>query len=98
MRRYYDASLSNEQIAQLLPRLMETTGRYNAPVTRTQLLKAGFKPENIRRYYYRPMDLRWIYWEGTTKLLDEKRANFFPEVLPGNLFFEARSEPARHRI
>jgi hypothetical protein len=90
MRQYYDATLSDEQIAQRLPRLMEATGDYNPVTTRAQLLKVGFKAENIHRYFYRPMDLRWIYWEGTTKLLNRGRADFLAEVFPGNLFFEAR--------
>jgi hypothetical protein len=30
----------------------------------------------IKRYCYRPFDLRWIYWEMHTKLLDEKREDY----------------------
>jgi len=28
------------------------------------------------RYTYRPFDVRWVYWEPETKLLDEKRAEY----------------------
>lgn len=90
MRQYFDATISNEQIAQRMPRLMETTSGYDAIDTRNQLLKVGFKQENIQHYYYRPMDVRWLYWEGTSKLLDRKRADFFEQIFPRNLFFEAR--------
>ncbi len=90
MRQYYDPDVSNEVIKVRLPRFMESTGRYDAIETRRILLRHGFVPQNVRRYYYRPMDVRWLYWEGTTKLLDEKRSEFWEQVFDGNLFMEAR--------
>ena len=30
----------------------------------------------IIAYAYRPFDIRWLYWEPDTKLLDEKRADY----------------------
>jgi predicted helicase len=41
---------------------------------------------NFVRYLYRPFDVRWLYWEPETKLLDEKRAEYFPNVFDGNVF------------
>jgi hypothetical protein len=41
------------------------------------------------RSAYRPLDDRWMYWEPTTKLLDEKRVDFMDQVFPGNLYLEA---------
>lgn len=35
------------------------------------LAHAGTEP-----YYYRPFDLRWLYYEHNTKLLDERRADY----------------------
>jgi hypothetical protein len=57
---------------------------------RKRLLAAAFRPWQIRRYTYRPFDLRWIYWEPETKLLDEKRSEALPDIFPGNRFLEAR--------
>ena len=37
----------------------------------------------IKRYCYRPFDLRWIYWEMHTKLLDEKREEYFHARVEG---------------
>jgi hypothetical protein len=54
------------------------------------LLSYAFRPWQIRRYTYRPYDVRWIYWEPETKLLDEKRSEAMPEVFAGNRFLEAR--------
>ena len=36
----------------------------------------GLLLQNVLRYAYRPFDLRWLYWEAETKLLDEKRADY----------------------
>ena len=44
-------------------------------------MEAGFL-----RYSYRPFDSRWLYWEAEAKLLDEKRAEYMPHVLSGNLW------------
>ena len=44
---------------------------------------------------YRPFDDRWLYWEATTKLLDEKRTEFFEQVFPGNLFLSASTKSRR---
>ncbi|MGA8030512.1 MAG: type ISP restriction/modification enzyme [Bryobacteraceae bacterium] len=32
---------------------------------------------NIQPYYYRPFDLRWLYYEHHTKLLDERREEYW---------------------
>ena len=39
----------------------------------------------IKRYCYRPFDLRWIYWEMHTKLLDEKREDYVRARVEGGL-------------
>ena len=90
MREYFDPDVSDEEIADRYPRLMESSGRFEAEKTRAYLVQRGFKPENIVRYCYRPMDVRWLYWEPETKLLDEKRASYFPHVFDGNVSVEAR--------
>jgi hypothetical protein len=49
------------------------------------LRKRGFKPEFIIPYCYRPFDLRWVYWEPETKLLDRNRTDYVPTVAAGSL-------------
>lgn len=36
-----------------------------------------------------------MYWEGTTKLLDEKRVEFFQQIVPGNVFLAACTKGRR---
>jgi hypothetical protein len=45
-----------------------------------QLVDSRIKP-----YYYRPFDLRWIYWEMHTKLIDEKREGYVHGRVEGGL-------------
>ena len=89
MRRYFDGSLTDEQVAQSAPMLMQDANRYEAQETRQELLKnSRYRDDRIVHVAYRPLDNRWLYWEGTTKLLGEKRSEFFEQVFPGNLYLE----------
>jgi predicted helicase len=47
------------------------------------------------RYAYRPFDNRWLYWEPETKLLHEKRTEYFPHVGGDNLWIEARQRQTK---
>lgn len=89
---YYDTKKSHEEIAQRYPGVMTNRVRFDARTVRTELLKRGRLPDNVVRYCYRPFDIRWIYWDPLTKLLDEKRPEYFQHVFPGNLWIEARQQ------
>jgi hypothetical protein len=92
MQTYFDSSRTNEEIARFMPGAMDSTKRFDASRTREQLLKKGFQAKAIRRFCYRPFDIRWIYWESETKLLDEKRSEYVPHVVAENLWIEARQK------
>ena len=67
---------------------MRATAQFDAVATRDALLRRGGPVESgFVRYAYRPFDSRWLYWEAQTKLLDEKRADYMPHVLGGNVWF-----------
>jgi hypothetical protein len=89
MQQYFDSEISDADFRALVPAAMEDSGRFDAKKTRRYLVNRGFKPENIVRYCYRPFDNRWLYWEPETKLLDEKRSEYFPHVFEENLWFSA---------
>jgi len=84
MQKYFDESVSHDEMRRIAPKLMTDTARFKAIETREFLLKRGIKSEQLIRYSYRPFDLRWLYWEGETKLLDEKRPEYFTQVFDGN--------------
>jgi len=80
MRRYFDPSASDSQIAQETPASMAASARFNPHTTRSALLPKGFREWQILRYCYRPFDLRWLYWEPQTELLDRKREDYVAQM------------------
>ncbi len=90
IQHYFDVNLDDDEVAEYAPVLMRDASRYDAKATRRELLKnSRFREEHLVRLAYRPFDNRWLYWEGTTKLLDEKRVELFAQVFPDNLYLEA---------
>ena len=84
---YFDSVLSHEDIVRRYPTVMNVTARFDARSVRDILLKRGGPTESgFVRYAYRPFDIRWLYWEAETKLLDEKRADYRPHVFERNLW------------
>jgi len=95
MLRYLDANVEDSAVRNIAPRLMEDGARFDAAATRRRLLSVGFSANNLVRYCYRPFDVRWLYWEAETKLLDEKRAEFRQQVRDGNLFLVSQQKSRR---
>ncbi|MET0650428.1 MAG: type ISP restriction/modification enzyme [Pyrinomonadaceae bacterium] len=92
MGAYFDQRVSHQEMSKIAPRAVEDAQRFNAIQTREYLQKRGFLPSNIVRYVYRPFDVRWIYWEPETKLLNEKRAEYYPLVEEGNFWLCATQQ------
>jgi len=95
MRRYFDPTISHEEIRRQVPGVMEPSARFDPERTRDQLRRRGFLPDQIVRYCYRPFDLRWLYWEPETELLDRKREEYFPHVFDGNYCLVSQQMPRR---
>jgi len=83
--KYFDLQVTHEEMRACCPAAVADASRFHAMQTRDYLRRRGFLPDNVIRYCYRPFDTRWIYWEPETKLLDEKRADYFPNVFAGNI-------------
>ncbi len=87
---YFNPDSSHEEIARRYPIAMKDAARFDARAVRETLLARGGPNEaGFVRFTYRPFDNRWLYWEGETKLLDEKRADYRPHVFEGNLWLSA---------
>ena len=95
MRSYFDPDVPDDEARRLAPALFEKTGRFNPSAVRRQLQRRGFLEDKVVRYCYRPFDVRWLYWEPETDLLDRNRADYFPHVFEGNLWVEARQRQPR---
>ena len=95
---YFDSGLSPEEIARRYPSAMNTntTARFDASAVRDALLKRGGPDEGgFIRFAYRPFDVRYVYWEADTKLLDEKRADYKRQIFDGNLYLVTQQKPRR---
>ncbi|NUN98805.1 MAG: N-6 DNA methylase, partial [Candidatus Omnitrophica bacterium] len=92
---YFNPKISHEEIARRWPSVMEERARYEARTIRDYLVRRGRTKGSIVRYAYRPFDVRWLYWEPETKLLDEKRSEYFPHVFEGNLWLAAAQHHRR---
>jgi hypothetical protein len=89
LEQYFDPEVSHEEMKQIDPDVMEDSARFKARVVRAELCKRGFLKKNIVRYCYRPFDVRWLYWEPETKLLDEKRTEYFLQIHETNIWLSA---------
>ncbi|MDA8064547.1 MAG: N-6 DNA methylase [Thermaerobacter sp.] len=89
VRWYFDPAVSHEEIRKAFPKVMENIASFDATATRAWLLERGFLLEGVVRYLYRPFDVRWLYWEPETKLLDGKRADYRQQVFEGNFWLSA---------
>jgi len=89
LETYFNPRVSHEEMRRIAPGVMENTARFKAELVRDELAQRGFLEKNIVRYCYRPFDVRWLYWEPETKLLDEKRTDYFLQVFPGNVWLSA---------
>ena len=73
---YLNREIRDDVIKRDMPFAMQRTARFAPEETRAELSAAGFKPWQVVRHLYRPFDLRWIYWEPTTRLLGEKSPEY----------------------
>lgn len=98
LKIYFDQSLSDEAVERYFPGIMVDSGQYKASQTRKALIARGQEVGVICRYAYRPFDIRWLYWEPDTFLVDRKREDYFPHVFKGNLWIEARQKQTMEKF
>jgi hypothetical protein len=89
LEKYFDPEISHEEMKRIAPGVMQDSARFKAKLVRDELCKRGFRQNKIVRYCYRPFDVRWLYWEPETKLLDEKRTEYFLQIFKGNVWLSA---------
>ena len=93
---YFDVGLSNDEIARLYPVIMNTLRHFDAHSTRDVLLKRGGPTEaGFINFAFRPFDVRSLYWEADTKLLNDKRADYKYQVFGENKSLVAQQKPRR---
>ena len=97
MGEYFDPEVPNQRVAEIAPKAMTSGGRFDAPAVRAYLVGRGMMRDNFVPFCYRPFDVRWLYWEPETKLLDEKREEYYGE-LDGNSLWIAAAQDQRRKF
>ncbi|MDE0283072.1 MAG: DNA methyltransferase, partial [Gammaproteobacteria bacterium] len=87
---YFDGNLSHDEITQRYPGTIKSTALRDALLERGGPIDANFI-----RFSYRPFDIRWLYWEAESSLLDRPRPDYKPHVFKDNVWLEAREREAR---
>jgi hypothetical protein len=90
IRDFFDPRTSNQEMAERHSGSMDGHSSCEATSVRAALIRRGIKEEYIRPFLYKAFDPRWIYWEPETSLLGRKSPDLFANVVPGNIFIEAR--------
>ena len=93
---YFDESLSHDEIARRYPGAMKSTAQFNARAVRDALLQRGRPLDTgFIRFTYRPFDIRWLYWEADSGLLDRPRPDYRQHVFKGNMWLVSQQKPRR---
>ncbi len=92
MTKYFDPTIKHEDMRRDCPTALEDTTIFAAVATRELLQKRGILPDNFVRYAYRPFDLRWLYYEPLSKLLDRPRPEYYANLFPGNHWMGAAQQ------
>ena len=92
MAAYFDPAVSDLEMGRLSPKLMQNTSLFQAATTRQHLQRRGPLPDSFIRFTYRPFDVRWLYWESDTKLLDRNRTEYMTHVAIGNKWVAAAQQ------
>jgi SAM-dependent methyltransferase len=89
LEQYFDPSVSNARMKRKMASALSGTDRFDGPSIRSQLQTRGMVKDWVVPFQYRPFDVRWLYWERETKLLDEKRPEYWPSVDGSNTWLTA---------
>ncbi len=92
MKKYFDKTVSNQEIVSIYPSLMMTGNRIIGPEARAKIMKGFRYDENcIVRYPFKPFDIRWCYLENLRPLFSEPSPQLLKQrSVPNNAFFLTR--------
>ena len=91
---YFDPEVSDADMRVISARAVQATKTFAAAETRRFLQRRGREPGATVPHVYRPFDLRWLFYEPETDLVERKRPDYPPHVFEGNLWF-ATAQRAR---
>ncbi|MBL8886297.1 MAG: hypothetical protein JNK16_06520 [Phycisphaerales bacterium] len=92
IKRYLDKSVSDADIAAEFPRVMEDGSGFDAVPARRELLARGYDESRILPIYFRPLDVRWIYYEPAAGLVSAPSPRFRKYLPAMTLALEMRQK------
>jgi hypothetical protein len=97
MRFYYRKELSDDDVREQYPDLMNREAGYSPESVRSTLLKqkSSFVDESIISIEWLPFDTRFFYWEPNSNLIHRKRSEFKEQVREGNFFLACTQKPRK---
>lgn len=95
MRQYFDPGVDDNQMATICARALQKTAAFDPKSTRQYLQTRGFREEYVVPHAYRPLDIRWLYWEPETNLLERKVPQYLPHALSGSPSIVTQRKPRR---
>ena len=96
MQRYFDKSLTFDELKSEGHPLTHDAARYNARKAREKLLKAeDFDCEHLRHYAIRPLDRTWCFFTPVRPIWNEPRPSLWVQCWEGNTFLLSRFNRAK---
>jgi Type ISP C-terminal specificity domain len=91
MKAYYDPAVPLDALGELHPGLTTNAASFDANITRTRLLhESTYQDANIRRFIFKPFDLRWAYVERKGSLWNRVRPDLIKHASQPNQFVLTR--------
>ena len=87
---YFDAEIEHEEIARRYPSIMQSVQHFDGRSKRNELLgRGGPRGTGFVKIAYRPFDIRWLYWEEESGLLNRPRPEYMPHIFADNVWLSA---------
>ena len=96
--RYQNPNLSAEELGSEYPDLVQKKASFDPLEIRNLFLNSPENKGQIIKFCYRPFDLRYLFWESETGLLDRSRPDFKETIFEGNFFLEARQKESGNQF
>ncbi len=77
---HFDARAVRQALQERPLRLLPNASALTQKETTEVIQRLAFRPWQVVRYTYRPFDVRWLYWEPETTLIDRKRSEYIEQV------------------
>jgi hypothetical protein len=91
MQAFFDSNVSNEDMKEICPEIMDNYCRFDGMRDRGKILaKMQFSKEMVQRFSFKPFDSRWYYGDAQRPLWSEPSSALAAQAWFGNSFLISR--------